>query len=64
MQNKRQEEINVNEEINFLKQVSPTAWQHINFLGRYEFEKMDNLINIDEIVDKISQKQIRFSKMK
>lgn len=61
---KRREEINSDEEINFLKQISPTAWQHINFLGRYEFGKMDDLINIDEIVDKLSEKPFQFGQVK
>jgi TnpA family transposase len=60
---KRREEINATEEILYLKQISPTAWQHINFLGRYEFGKLDNLINIDEIVDKLKPHQTKFGKI-
>ena len=60
---KRQEETNATEEILYLKQISPTAWQHINFLGRYEFGKLDNLINIDEIVDKLKPHQTQFGKI-
>lgn len=51
----RKEEMNATEEILSLKQISPTAWQHINFLGRYEFGRVDSLINIEEIVDKLPQ---------
>jgi hypothetical protein len=49
----RKEKANQESEINDLKQISPIAWQHINFLGRYEFEKLDRPIKIDKIVDKI-----------
>lgn len=52
---KRKEEISATEDIITLKQISPMAWQHINFLGRYEFGKLDSLINIEELVGKLSQ---------
>ena len=38
-----------------LKQVSPVAWQHINLHGRYEFRKSPEAINIDAIVQELSQ---------
>jgi len=38
---------------NRLKHTSPVAWQHINFLGRYEFERIDKPISIDKLVDEI-----------
>ena len=44
----RKEKANQESEINDLKQISPIAWQHINFLGRYEFEKLDIPIKIDK----------------
>ena len=50
----RKEKANQESEINDLKQISPIAWQHINFLGRYEFEKLDIPIKIDKIVDQIN----------
>lgn len=33
--------------------VSPVAWQHINFYGRYEFEKRPQPIEIEEIVQQL-----------
>ena len=38
-----------------LKQISPIAWQHINFYGRYEFAKGPEPINMDGIVEKLSR---------
>lgn len=37
-------------EIEMIKQISPMAWQHINFMGGYEFNKPVEIINIKEIV--------------
>lgn len=34
-----------------LGQVSPAAWQHVNFYGRYEFLKEVELIDIDAVVE-------------
>jgi hypothetical protein len=31
--------------------ISPVAWQHINFYGRYEFTKASEPINLEEIVE-------------
>ena len=55
----RKEKANQESEINDLKQISPIAWQHINFLGRYEFEKSDAPIKIDKIVDRINYQSSR-----
>ena len=41
-----------------LKQVSPVAWQHINFYGRYEFTKAPTPINLDGIVAELAQRPI------
>jgi TnpA family transposase len=38
------------EEVELIKQISPTAWQHINFMGRYEFNKPTEIINISEMI--------------
>lgn len=57
---KRREQTGETDEIIRLKQISPVAWQHINFLGRYEFEKPESPINIDEIVDKLSKTPVDF----
>lgn len=37
-----------------VKRVSPVAWQHINFYGRYEFSSEFAPINIAEIRDQLS----------
>jgi hypothetical protein len=51
--NKEKERDNQFEEIEDIKQISPTAWQHINFMGRYEFKKPTEKINIPEIVKEL-----------
>jgi TnpA family transposase len=38
-----------------LQQGSPVAWQHINLHGRYEFRKSPEAIDIDAIVQELSQ---------
>lgn len=38
-----------------LKQISPVAWQHINFFGRYEFKKSPEIIDFDAIVRELSR---------
>jgi hypothetical protein len=35
--------------------ISPVAWQHINFYGRYEFTKAPEPINLEEIVEALAQ---------
>ena len=47
-----------NEAAELLKLVSPVAWQHINFYGRYEFSKQPAAINLEEIVEQLVR--IRF----
>jgi len=42
-----------------LKQVSPVAWQHINFFGRYEFRKGPEAINMREIVRELGPLPVR-----
>jgi hypothetical protein len=34
--------------------ISPVAWQHINFYGRYEFTKASEPINMEEIVEALA----------
>ena len=36
-----------------LQQISPIAWQHINFVGHYEFTKGFEVIDLDELVQKL-----------
>jgi TnpA family transposase len=38
-----------------LKRISPVAWKHINFCGRYEFSKMSEDIDIDAIIHQLAQ---------
>jgi len=42
-----------------LKQVSPVAWQHINLYGRYEFRKAPEAIDIEAIVQALSQGSVK-----
>jgi len=44
--------------IHLLKHVSPIAWQHINFYGRYEFTKRPEVINIEAIIEELTHAQI------
>jgi TnpA family transposase len=43
---------------NVLKQVSPIAWQHINFYGRYEFNKHVEFINMETIIHELAELQV------
>src|SRR5439155_14933755 len=45
-------------EAELLTQVSPIAWQHINFYGRYEFTKGPTPINLDAIMEELAQRPI------
>jgi TnpA family transposase len=38
-----------------LKQVSPVAWQHVNFFGRYEFGKRPQQIDMKAIVEQLAR---------
>ena len=40
-------------EIEIIKQISPGSWQHINFMGRYEFKQPTKEINIAKIIEEI-----------
>ncbi len=44
------------EEAEVIKCISPIAWRHVNFLGRFEFQKQQNQFNIDEIINALEQK--------
>ncbi len=41
-----------------LKYISPVAWQHINFYGRYEFSKSPAVINLETIIASINEDDI------
>jgi len=43
---------------NMIKRISPVAWQHINLLGRYEFTKKPEGINMNEIIHQLDHIQI------
>jgi hypothetical protein len=34
--------------------ISPVAWQHINFYGRYEFTNASEPINMEEIIEALA----------
>ncbi|MDQ3397437.1 MAG: transposase [Deinococcota bacterium] len=36
------------------KQISPVAWQHVNFAGRYEFRKTPEHIDLDAMVEALA----------
>ncbi len=37
-------------EAEIIKHISPVAWRHVNFLGRFEFHRQQNTINMEEII--------------
>ena len=42
--------------------LSPVAWQHISFIGNYEFYNSGKNINIQEVIDKLlASSEIDFS---
>lgn len=42
--------------------LSPVAWQHISFIGKYEFYNRGKIINIQEVIDKLlANSEIDFS---
>jgi Tn3 transposase DDE domain-containing protein len=43
-----------------LAHISPVAWQHINFYGRYEFKKGPEAINLEEIIQELAQIVVPF----
>jgi hypothetical protein len=43
------------QEVARLKQISPVAWQHINLQGRYEFSKQPENINLNTIIQELTQ---------
>jgi hypothetical protein len=46
------------QEMALLEQISPVAWQHINFYGRYEFAKDPVPINMDAVIQELAQSLI------
>jgi hypothetical protein len=41
-----------------IAQVSPVAWQHINFHGRYEFTTSLQSIDLDAVVQELADRPI------
>ena len=41
--------------LDMIKSVSPVAWQHINFFGRYEFTKKPNPLDLEAIVKHVKK---------
>ena len=41
--------------VEVLRQISPVAWQQINLYGRYEFRKFSDSIDLDAIVEQLTQ---------
>jgi hypothetical protein len=41
-----------------IAQVSPVAWQHINYYGRYEFATNPPFIDLDAVVQELADRPI------
>lgn len=41
--------------LNYMKNISPIAWIHINMTGKYEFTEDREYIDIKEMVDQLTQ---------
>ena len=46
---KQKETLGQVDQIQALQQISPIAWRHINFYGKYEFESHKNNVDFDKI---------------
>src|SRR5659263_536221 len=44
------------EEADLIKRISPIAWQNVNLLGRFEFQRQQKTINIQEMISLYVQK--------
>lgn len=51
-----------NQKSEFIRNLSPVAWTHVNFQGRYEFLSSHELIDIDAWLDKILVSESDFKK--
>ena len=45
--------------IALLSQISPVAWQHINFYGRYEFNRQPEIIDMKAILQLLANLPLR-----
>ena len=43
------------EEAEIIKRISPIAWQHVNFLGRFVFQRQQNPLDIDAMIKALQQ---------
>jgi hypothetical protein len=41
------------EKVKEIVRFSPVAWQHINFIGKYEFYNREYIVNIHEVINKL-----------
>ena len=41
-----------------IKRVSPVAWQHINFYGRYQFDENFTPIDLDQLRQQLSTEEV------
>ncbi len=49
------------EEVEIIKRISPVAWRHVNFLGRFVFQHQQNPLDIDEMIKTLEQ-EIKWQK--
>jgi hypothetical protein len=43
------------EEAKVIKGISPIAWRHVNLLGRFEFQRPHDPLDIDELIRTVEQ---------
>jgi hypothetical protein len=46
-----------------IKGISPIAWRHVNLLGRFEFQRPHDPLDIDELI-RIVEQEIVWQKQK
>lgn len=49
------------EEAEIIKHISPVAWRHVNFLGRFVFQRSQSIIDINEMVKALAH-EIKWQK--
>lgn len=65
MLNRWMEECNFqgeNEKSTFIKHLSPVAWTHVNFQGRYEFLSSHEMIDIGDWINNLLVSEADFKK--
>lgn len=50
------------DQVELLKRISPIAWTHINFHGRFEFNGTPQKLDIDELIEPLKDRPIGFRK--